>query len=1225
MNCPNCTFANSPTAKFCAECGARLPASCPRCGAVVSVTAKFCSECGAPSSLTGAAAALSTSPVPTLEGHFATFQRSLPASLREQVFDDAEGENRVVTILFVDLSGSVAATAGLDPEETAARLNDVLKLMVDAILKYEGRINSLLGDGVLAFFGTPVAHENDPERAILAALEIREALQRLGLNSTAGINTGDAYVGTVGSERHHEFAARGLVINLAARLQGRARPGQIIVGETTYRLTRRAFEFAPLSLEIKGLDAPVAAHEVLRPLPHPEKVRGIEGARAALIGREHELETLKEVLANLLAGQGQMVSIIGEAGVGKSRLTTELKALSTAEGPLWLEGRCLDVGMAVTYWPFLDVFRTYLGWGTDDDESTRAQRIVSCLQDFVAGGDLSQARADEIGPLLGHLLSVRFGTEWDKRLQHAEPEQLKHRTFLAIRDFFVALTRRQPVALVLEDLHWSDSLSLDVIAVLMEVLTLAPLLLVCVYRPERQHKCWHLGTIAGRKCPERYTEVQLRELTPQQSRRLVEELLQIEALPAAVKDLILAKAQGNPFFVEEVVRSLIDSGLVFQDEASGGWQARERIETASVPESIQSVILSRVDRLEEHVRHTLQSASVIGRLFRRRLLERVDEQESAVDRALWELEDRALIYEERVIPEEQYSFQHVLTQETVYHSILRRRRAVFHQKVAEAIEVLDRDNLDEYYEQLAHHYTQSGAMAKAIKYLRLAGEKALDRNATQEALGQFERALELAEGSEHYDALLARRGRALTDLFRGQAAVRDYEQLLERAAARGDQRQELEAKLGLARAHYVLALDDPAGEHITRCRELYEAAYALARRLGDKRSMVQALLGTKWFHDFWPDYVPQQEVNAQEALTLSRDLGDETLTIDSRIYRLGFLRRGDAAADAEVEGDELIALLDHRRDLLRLNELYFSLMWSHRFWGNFERAVAICDAGIALAKELGVPPVQYPTLKALALASLGRYGDAWDALRQEVADDAHPFGKAMRDWGEGILLLELCAYERAISTLRGAIKDGTRLRRVWMQRSGLFYLTKALIRAGRFNAAAQQAIRQELETLGAALPPEVLSELRLSEGQAEEALEEARSAAAEAQASQRWPAHVTALELQARSLRRLGRTSEALAAADEALRLAESLSYVPLTWRVRATRAELLAAQGDATAATQEYAAAAVVIRALAQTLDDPALREEFLADGLVASVIVASNGSASSAAAAPMQKAPTP
>jgi len=258
----------------------------------------------------------------------------------------------------------------------------------------------------------------------------------------------------------------------------------------------------------------------------------------------------------------------------------------------------------------------------------------------------------------------------------------------------MALSRERPIVLVFEDLHWADSLSVDAIMLLIEAITLAPLLLLCVYRPEQEHKCWRLGTLAAQKYPERFTELHLRELTSQQSRRLVESLLTIDSLPGSVKDLILDKSRGNPFFVEEVVRALVESGMVYQEGET--WKAKEGIETLAVPESVQSVILSRVDRLDEGLKRVLQSASVIGRLFRRRLLEHTSKEGGRIEQALWDLEDRRLIYQEKVVPEEEYSFKHVLTQETVYGGILKRRRVEFHQRVGEAMEAIYAEGLEEY-------------------------------------------------------------------------------------------------------------------------------------------------------------------------------------------------------------------------------------------------------------------------------------------------------------------------------------------------------------------------------------------------------------------------------------------------------------------------------------------------------------------------------------------------
>jgi class 3 adenylate cyclase/tetratricopeptide (TPR) repeat protein len=814
VTCPNCRHDNRPTAKFCTRCRAKLQLICPACSAEFEPGDLFCGECGAELSVTPPTA---TSQPVTLAEQFASFQQALPQSFRDQLLTHGEGENRLVTVLFADMSRSVQATGNLHPEDAAALISRLLQAMVDVLVKYQGRVDRFLGDGLLAVFGAPQAHESDPERAIQAALEIREAARELGLEVTAGINTGEVYVGGIGSEQYQEVTVMGPVVNLASRLQGKAEPGQILVGEATYRHTRRAFTFTPLSLDVKGIARSVAAYAVEAALPRPEKSRGIEGLRAELIGRDEEFARLKEALTELLNGRGQIVTLIGEAGVGKSRLVGELEAFaqpsrdregavhsgllplphgrgSENASPLWLEGRCLELGMTASYWLFIDLFRDYFaitrsaGTRPEEDERARAGRLVTCLQEFAAQGLLTEERVEEMGPLLGNLLSLRFGTDWDDRLKNAGPEQIRHQTFLALRDFFATLARRQPVVLVLEDLHWADSLSLDVISLLMETLTLVPLLLLCVYRPEREHKCWRLGSIADQKCAGRYTELSLRELTPSQSRRLVESLLTIENLPASVKELILEKSRGNPFFVEEVVHSLIDAGMVYRE--ADAWRAREGIEAVALPESVQSVILSRVDRLERELKAVLESASVIGRIFRRRLLAYTMGEATELEQALGELEDRQLIYQERVVPEEEYSFKHVLTQETIYASLLRRRRAVFHQKVAEAMEALYHGGLDEYYEQLAYHYERSSADEKAVEYLLKAGEKARRAYLNDAAISYFLRALERLEtagiGDAHREWRLEAHKR-LGQIYHGIGKVAEAEAQFRQAIALGEE------------------------------------------------------------------------------------------------------------------------------------------------------------------------------------------------------------------------------------------------------------------------------------------------------------------------------------------------------------------------------------------------------------------------------------------------------
>ena len=620
MRCASCEHQNPDGARFCAQCGGELGKPlCPSCDAELQPDARFCHSCG--HRIGEDTPAEEPKVALSLEEQVRSLEAAERSAIDDRLLTYQEGENRFVTVLFADMTSSVQTTHGLRADEAAELVNKLLTVMVESLKRYDGRIDRFLGDGVLAVFGTPRSHENDPERAILAAIEIRDAAQALGLGVTAGINSGEVFFGHMGSEQHSELTVMGPVVNLAARLQGKAEAGQILVGAATYGHTKRMFRFTDLSVDIKGIEQPVTAHRVEETLSRPARVRGIEGRHAKLIGRDREFDDLKAALTKALQGDGQILTVIGEAGVGKSRLTAELQqfAMTPTEDrptPLWIEGRCVELGETVSYWPFIDAFHHYFGSRADDDESVRADALTSALRDLVATGDLTDQQMDEIGPLLGHMRSVKFGNEWDDRLKFAYGQQIRHQTFHAVRDFLVALSRRKPVVLVLDDLHWADSSSIDLISLLMESLADAPVFLLCVYRPEQDHRCWRLGAIAERKCIERFHEVRLRELTADKSRELIDALLNIQDLPESVSDMILAKAHGNPFFVEEVVRSLIDSGVVYLD--GGVWKASEAIASVTVPKTVQSVVLTRVDRLEAELRHVLQSASVIGRVFRRR-------------------------------------------------------------------------------------------------------------------------------------------------------------------------------------------------------------------------------------------------------------------------------------------------------------------------------------------------------------------------------------------------------------------------------------------------------------------------------------------------------------------------------------------------------------------------------------------------------------------------------
>ena len=735
MKCPKCQYENDQGDKFCRECGETLPSVCPKCGHALKPGDKFCADCGA--KITDASSIIP----PKLEDMQKQFQTRIPQSLADRLFAGAkqmQGEYRLVTAMFADVSGSSAMARNMPLEQYINIMDECFKMMVDVIsIKYEGSINRFIGDCALAFFGAPITHENDAERAILAGLDIRDAAKELELNVSIGINTGTAYFGEMGSDLlYSERSAWGPDVDFAKRLQESAQPGQIFVGASTYRTTRKAFDFdKPAEIEIKG--AKGSAYSVLKVKEHPDKLRGIEGLRASMIGREREFSDLKDSADSLISGAGSIVSIIGEAGLGKSRLANELKEYLKDKDVQWYEGRCISIGQSVSYWPFLDILKSYMNLSNNDSEFEIAKKIKENIM------ALFPNRYEDILPFLGQLLSVNFGDELDDKIKSFTPEQIKHQTLMRLRGIFATISRQKPLLLILEDIHWADDLSFDLLSLLMDDLVENPIMLLCVYRPERDHKCWHIGDMASRKCPDKYTDITLKKLTDFQCRQLVESLLTIDNLPDSVKNMILRKSEGNPFFIEEVIRYLIDKGLISREDDR--WKAKDELKDIDVPDTIQSVLLSRVDGLESETRYILQCASVIGRLFRYRLLDHIAHRERSLNDHLSQLEDHELIFEERTVPEKEYAFKHALTQEATYRGILEKKRMEFHNHIAEGMETLYKERIEECYDELAYHYNKGGNLEKAIEYLIKAGDKSRLAFANHQAVTYYNEALEKME------------------------------------------------------------------------------------------------------------------------------------------------------------------------------------------------------------------------------------------------------------------------------------------------------------------------------------------------------------------------------------------------------------------------------------------------------------------------------------------------
>ena len=756
-----------------------------------------------------------------------------------------QGERRTVTVLFCDVAGSTAMAEQLDPEDWAEIMNDAFQYMTGPIERYEGTVARLMGDAILAFFGAPVAHEDDPQRAVLAGLDIVEGVDAfreeitkeygLDFNVRVGINTGPVVVGEVGSESAGEYTAMGDAVNLATRMEQSAEPGTVLVAENTYSLIEPLFDFEPLRpIEVKGKAEPVAAFRVKGPKSEPGRVRGIADLSAPIVGRDNELDTLRRIVSELIEGRGQIVCVIGEPGLGKSRLIDELRAKwrGAANGHLrWIESRGVSFDTSRPYGQFQQRVQQIFGVREDDPRDLVMEKLSRSPEGYPQDLHVLVRRAVEI------LLSISSGSEEPQ----LEGEALKRELFDAVTSIWRRLATDGPTVMVFDDLHWADPASAELLGHLFQLADEVPILFLCATRPERQSPAWQVKQLAETDYPHRYTELALSPLSSDDSDTLLSSLLAISNLPPSLGRMILEKTDGNPFFVEEVVRTLIDNGAVLRDESGTHWRSVTDVEEIAIPENVQTLITSRFNRLESEVRSTLQMASVIGRSFYYKVLKLVSDTASQLDRQLGTLQRVELIGEAARVPELEYMFRHELTRDAAYHSILKRRCRQFHRRVGEAIEELFTDRVDEQASRLAHHFDESQDFEKALKYYTLAADTAARLYANVEANAQYVRAIELARqtsaSSDQLVHLYTRNGRTLQLLGKHDEAIANYEELEAVARERGDRVMETAALLPQATvlSTYTSRFDPVKGEAVSK------KALSLARESGDKEAEAKAL------------------------------------------------------------------------------------------------------------------------------------------------------------------------------------------------------------------------------------------------------------------------------------------------------------------------------------------------------------------------------------------------
>jgi class 3 adenylate cyclase/tetratricopeptide (TPR) repeat protein len=723
MTCPRCHAENRDGLRFCEDCGSRLTLTCAQCGGDLAPGKRFCGSCGTPA--TGQPAAPTANPESYTPKHLAEKILTSRAAL--------EGERKQVTVLFADLKGSMELLADRDPEEARKLLDPVLERMMEAVHRYEGTVNQVMGDGIMALFGAPVAHEDHAVRACYAALDMQTAIRRYAENARqsygvviqvrVGLNSGEVVVRAIGSDLRMDYTAVGQTTHLAARMEQLAKPDTTLLTADTLRLAEGFIALTPLgSVPVKGLEAPVEVYELTGASPSRSRLQAAAArGLTRFVGRDAEVEQIRQALGRAGAGHGQIVAIVGEPGVGKSRLVWEVTHSHRTHGWLIVQASSVSYGKATPYLPVIDMLKGY--FRIEDRDGPRRVR------EKVTGTVLT---LDEtLMPTLPAVLSLLDVPTNDPTWQALDPPQRRQRTLDAVKRLLFRESQVQPLVVVFEDLHWIDSETQALLDSLVGSMPTIRMLLLVNYRPEYVHG-WGSKTY--------YTQLRLDALPPESAEILLHALLGDDATLQPIKALLVARTEGNPFFLEESVRTLVETGVLIGDR--GAHQMTKAIESIQVPATLRAILAARIDRLAPEEKRLLQTSAVIGKDVPFALLRAiVDLPEERLRQGLTYLQTAEFLYETSLFPDLEYTFKHALTHEVAYGSLLQDRRRALHARIVEVMEAVDPERLSEQVDRLAYHAVRGEAWEKAITHLRQAGAKAAARSSNRDAVGYFEQAL----------------------------------------------------------------------------------------------------------------------------------------------------------------------------------------------------------------------------------------------------------------------------------------------------------------------------------------------------------------------------------------------------------------------------------------------------------------------------------------------------
>jgi class 3 adenylate cyclase/tetratricopeptide (TPR) repeat protein len=999
MQCARCQHDNREGRRYCAECGTSLALACPSCGFSNEPGEKFCGGCGAP---------LGPSVGAATGSRFSSPETYTPKHLAEKILTSKaalEGERKQITVLFADLKGSMELLADRDPEEARKLLDPVLEHMMEAVHRYEGTVNQVMGDGIMALFGAPLAHEDHAVRACYAALRMQESLKGhaddtrrshgVEVRIRVGLNSGEVVVRSVGSDLRMDYTAVGQTTHLAARMEQLALPGTVRLTGETVRLAEGYIEVRTLGpIPVKGLADPIEIFELTgagtaRTQLQAAVLRGL----TRFVGRDAEVEHLRRILGQAGAGRGQVVAIVGEAGVGKSRLTYEFTYSNRVQDWLTLEASSVSYGKAISYLPVIDLLKGYFKIGDRDDHGEIRAKVL--------GRVLGVDRALE--PLLAPLLALLDVPVEDPAWQNLDPPQRRQRTLDAVKRLLLREAREQPVLLVVSDLHWIDGETQALLDSLVDGLGSVRLLLLVNYRPEYQHT-WNSKTY--------YSQMRLDALAAESTEQLLDTLLGDDAGLVPLKQLLVRR--GNPFYLEETVRTLVETKALVGER--GRYRLTQPVQALQTPPTVQAMLAARIDRLLPEHKRLLQVCSVVGKDVPFTLLQAIVElSDEALRRGLGHLQAAEFLYETGLFPDLEYSFSHALTHDVAYSGLLHERRRDLDARIVGAIETLHADRLGEQIERLAHHAARSELGEKAVHYLRQAGLKAAARSAVQDARAWFEQALRAigalpeSQGTleQAFDIRLELRSVLiqLGEVPEMLRRLRECEALAERL---NDDRRRVRVWAFMTGSQSLLGELDEALSNGTR-------AVAIARRVGDLELRILSTIHLELAQYLRGEYEQVVELGTGNIAALPAEWADEYFgnaspaPIWDRSWLVMSLAELGRFAEAAAYEDELLRLAEPIERVFPVGLAHWAASNVHAAKGDWGRARSLMDHAIEVFRTGNVTILLAEAVASVAwmLAQLGGESEARGRLRdgeQLLERQASRF-RSYHDLGCGYLLL----------------------------------------------------------------------------------------------------------------------------------------------------------------------------------------------------------------------------